>query len=254
MLICLCIIVCQKRSVENVAFTNVSFAATITSIVLAVVSIVFSIISSNGVSGNLSGIANIERNIQEQMVRFGEIGKRMQLALKTSSDQLTKVNEKMGQVNLEIEKLSEWNKPPRATSDKDGKSYSIKNNSINGNLILYSCNKLFEKGLFNTEFDIFSILSDKMEESYLQGYIVALNGSLHNFIAKSDGKKISLKKYDPKDFSGIDSYFGGADFIKRFTNKELQEEVLQYVSEIDAAIDDLKASSQTKVKEEGDKS
>lgn len=59
--------------ISRYAFDNFSFASTITSIVLAVVSIVYSIQSGNSSSDQLNGVRDIERNITKQLNNFSEL-------------------------------------------------------------------------------------------------------------------------------------------------------------------------------------
>lgn len=66
----ICVLCIIPGRINDEAYQNFSFAATITSIVLAVVSIVYSLQSGLSSVGQLNSIKNIEYNINEEIKRF----------------------------------------------------------------------------------------------------------------------------------------------------------------------------------------
>lgn len=66
---------CKGRISEN-AFQNVSFAATVSSILLALISIVLSMNAANTTSNNLGSMSELERKLNESLDRLDEIRER----------------------------------------------------------------------------------------------------------------------------------------------------------------------------------
>lgn len=67
---------CKGRISEN-AYQNVSFAATVSSILLALISIVLSMNAANTTSINLGSMSELERKLNESLDRLDEIRKRI---------------------------------------------------------------------------------------------------------------------------------------------------------------------------------
>lgn len=67
---------CKGRISEN-AFQNVSFAATVSSILLALISIVLSMNAANTTSNNLGSMSELERKLNESLDRLDEIRERI---------------------------------------------------------------------------------------------------------------------------------------------------------------------------------
>lgn len=87
------IIILTKGVICDAAYTNVSFAATISSIVLAVVSITVSISSAQGISANLGEMAKIEQRLAENIEHTKFIEHKVDASNKLIA-QLTKNGEK----------------------------------------------------------------------------------------------------------------------------------------------------------------
>lgn len=65
--ILLCWILTSRNAISEHAFDNFAFAATIVSIVLAVVSIIYTIHSGAGVTNSIGILKNVEDNISGQL-------------------------------------------------------------------------------------------------------------------------------------------------------------------------------------------
>lgn len=70
MIVCFC-----KGRISEDAFQNVSFAATVSSILLALISIVLSMNAANTTSGNLGSMSEIESKLNTSLNRLDEISK-----------------------------------------------------------------------------------------------------------------------------------------------------------------------------------
>ncbi len=68
LIICFC-----KGRISEDAFQNVSFAATVSSIILAVISIIISLIASNTTSSNLGSMSEVERKLNDSLLRLQAI-------------------------------------------------------------------------------------------------------------------------------------------------------------------------------------
>lgn len=97
-LILLFVILLFPFGVSRYAFDNFSFASTITSIVLAVVSIVYSILSGNSSSDQLNGVRDIERNISSQLDNFSDLEEKMKKTIEDVQRGVSEVKE--GQANV----------------------------------------------------------------------------------------------------------------------------------------------------------
>lgn len=73
MIVCFC-----KGQISDVAFQNVSFAATVSSIILAVISIVLSMNAANTTSNNLGSLSEVERKLSDSLFRLDNISKALE--------------------------------------------------------------------------------------------------------------------------------------------------------------------------------
>lgn len=89
LLIILFVLLIAPGRISEDAYHNFSFAATITSIVLAVVSIVYSIQTGMSSLGHMTRIRDIEENISEEVQKFSGIDEAIRQAI-------SPLNQKMG--------------------------------------------------------------------------------------------------------------------------------------------------------------
>lgn len=203
-LICIGVIICQKESVCDTAFTNFSFAATITSIVLAVVSIVFSIKSDTGMSDSLGTIKGVEDNIQRQLRQFDNLEKRI-------IEKIESTNNTMGSTvsNAVADAVSSAftnAKPSNVNKGETGK-YNVGKSSIAGNLILYTFLKAF-KANKKTGIDLHSLIP-YLSTDYINGFVDAVNSSNddNHISLELLGDKINIIQLDEVYFNSVELLF-----------------------------------------------
>lgn len=242
-LICIGVILCQQKAVCETAMTNFSFAATITSIVLAVVSIVYSIISGTGVNENLGSIQSIEGKIREQLESFQQLGDSIARRVALSNDQLSQeVKETNKQLSDVKKQLNEWEVASKAPAGNNQGGFDVMNNSFFGNLMLYVCFKLNSIGYKNKPVNIVQLISPNLDPNYIMAFFVALSGALgEKCIVIADGNEIKLIEFDPSFFLGIDTYFTSQDFKER-AGGNIEKEITEILKNINTFISGLNDS------------
>lgn len=169
-LILLFLILLFPHGVSRYAFDNFSFASTITSIVLAVVSIVYSIQSGNSSSDQLNGVRDIERNISSQLDSFSDLEGKLKKTIEDVQRGVSEVKE--GQANVKNSLDSLLLQAQNPIGDQKGEQGKfIEYNSLIGNVLLYICALSYE-----TKLPIPGKIILKINDnySYCYGYLVAL--------------------------------------------------------------------------------
>ena len=69
--ICILVVLCSSR-ISDEAFQNFSFVSTVVSIVLAVVSILFSIWTSRGINDSFGNLRGLKTELQDEMSKISE--------------------------------------------------------------------------------------------------------------------------------------------------------------------------------------
>lgn len=109
-LICLIFIlttlVIMPGRINDNAYQNFSFAATITSIVLAVVSIIYSIQSGLSNVGQLNAISDIENKISHEISKFSDIDDKIRSALSPIASQVGDIKQTQDNLHTEFLKIS----------------------------------------------------------------------------------------------------------------------------------------------------
>ena len=127
-------IVCKE------VLTKFEFAATITSIVLALVSIVYSMNSGQGISENLGSM----RNASEKIGNVGDKLETLQTSLQTEILHLSSLEQKMQALHDKTDKTNEMivelgqNKDIPTSDGVEGK-FDFSSSSITGLIIIYAC-------------------------------------------------------------------------------------------------------------------
>lgn len=93
--------------VNDDAYQNFSFAATITSIVLAVVSIVYSIQSGLSSVGQLHAISDIEGKISHEIKKFSDIDEKIRNAVSPIASQVGDIKQTQDNLHSELLKISQ---------------------------------------------------------------------------------------------------------------------------------------------------
>lgn len=157
--------------VSRYAFDNFSFASTITSIVLAVVSIVYSIQSGNASSGQLGEVRDIEQTISSQLESFSDIEGKLKKTIEDVNLGVSEVKNGQADVQSSIEKfMSQVN--TSSSGEVEEKTSFIEQNSLIGNILLYICALSYQ-----TKRPLPGNIIAKMNDnySYCYGYLVALS-------------------------------------------------------------------------------
>lgn len=134
-------IVCEE------SLMKFEFAATITSIVLALVSIVYSMHSGQGISENLGSM----RNASEKIGNVGDKLETIQTSLQTEITHLTNLEQKMQALHDKTDRTNQLineiglNNNITSTSGNEG-NFDYENSSVSGLIIVYACSLAYKKG------------------------------------------------------------------------------------------------------------
>lgn len=141
----ICWVISCKQQISDVALQNFSFAATITSIVLAVVSIVYSIYSGAGMSGSVSLMQDAENKIRIQVDKLDNIDTKIFDAVRTGNSVL---ENKVDHIKQQIQPISEslYKIDNSDTSAKSNTIIDINKMSVYGLILLYICYKSLQTG------------------------------------------------------------------------------------------------------------
>lgn len=225
------VLIVPDRVSEN-AFENFSFASTITSIVLAVVSIVYSIYAGNASSAQLNNVREIDAEIKKQLDGFGHIEENVSKLLDGGMSKLQDDVKKLSDGQTQItNKINDLGKNVESKNDASGNAtLSFADNSTFGDLLLYACalsnekSKPLPKEIFDEEI---------ADYNYWFGYLVALQMSLPDKIKLSShnegGTPLSalVIKFDTAVFGTASSLKaklsahikeGSSDSIKKYLN------------------------------------
>ena len=183
--------------VSDNAFQNFSFASTIVSIVLAVVSIVYSLWSGQKSSNQYLSMAHIESKIDEQLKGFEHIEESFIKKLNPINEQIEQIKDNQTQTRKSVDRMNDLlgNQNPNIQTQGD-KKYNVDGNPIYAELSLYIfAQACATKIIVNTD-AINEILG-----KYWTGYMVALSRSIPALLGYdivSGG--VGIKSYDSSSF------------------------------------------------------
>lgn len=213
-----CIIICQEYAVCETAFANFSFAATITSIVLAVVSIVYSIMSGIFSNNQMSGIREIETRIGSELNNFRSLDEKIRKSvddiLKPIRDQMNDLHKDQVGMRQSIDTLiNTKSSGSQDTGTGNPQKFSFKNNSQWGNVLIYACSLSFnkKKPLPKAVFDKYSAAFTH----YFFGYMVSLSTIMPTYFGYSNGNDPTGSIITVFD----EGYFGKQDDIKKIVSE-----------------------------------
>lgn len=103
--------------INEYAFNNFSFASTVVSIVLAVMSIVYTFQSGQSSADQLSHIKDIEGRIHQEINRFSDIDEQKTRALKPIGDSIGDIRQQTSDINKSIKDNLLFATPPSDTND-----------------------------------------------------------------------------------------------------------------------------------------
>lgn len=221
--------------VTEEAFSNFSFASTITSIVLAVVSIVYSIQSGLSSGEQMANARDIEREIKDQLEKFtsleDRIGKKVNECFSPLLKEVSNLHDGQIDINKKIDVFQErFAKMP--SSDKKNLNegqFNIEHNSTLGNICLYCCLLSQEKGKPINR----SLFYDSdTAYNYVYGHVVALSSAFDDKIsceAPDDSSNFTVKTFDKE-------YFGDKTKIRNIiisSDSETKSETESFLNKID---------------------
>lgn len=213
-----------KGVISETAFQNFSFAASVVSIVLAVVSIVYSMKSGAGVAGSVDILQEAGRDIRENVKALDGLEDHIVSAVQEGFESL---GGKIDTVKNQIEPLLqsanansqvvEGNTPTKFLID-------IERNSNYGNVILYICLKAFEtKKSWNID------IMGSENKDYVWGYLVAMSSIpsvTFSYEYDTESNLVSSCSFDPsKNMPTKD------DILKLLKKRETYEKLLKSLIE-----------------------
>lgn len=176
----MCWIISATAEVSSATLQNFTFAATIASIVLAVVSITYSIYSGAGMSGSIGVMQSAEEEIRKQVTALQNIDDRIMSAVKEGNSSLA---EKVDSVAQQIQPLQSMGLQASVSSKDSTMLFDIEHTSLFGMYIIYACLK-WEETHKSWPLDILGNES----RLYVYGYLIALSSMpALKFSVKIDG-------------------------------------------------------------------
>lgn len=199
--------------INNDAYTNFSFAATITSIVLAVVSIVYSLQSGLSSAGQLSSIKDIEGRISEEINKFSGIDESIRKALNPLSEdvkalQVSQNDIQKAQDTLHAELQQYFNSNETIeVSLSDGKTISIVGPAIMY-VTMYAAIKSKETGMDMPYHKFAEFVGPQAR--YCEGLLDGIAALHPEKLSVAQGSRVSRKKVTSFDTT----YFGTLEYWK----------------------------------------
>jgi len=201
-IICAIIMICTlciiPTCVSSTAFQNFSFASTIVSIVLAVVSIIYSLWSGQKSNNQYTGISNIERKIDEQLQGFSHIEQSISEKLnpiKNSFDQLT---EDQTKTRSEIQELKSLLGDNHTKISHNSDKYNLNSYPTYANIALYALclSNLTSKA-------VPANILEKTIGNYWIGFMVAMSRQQSDKLKYTpQGDSVIITTYDMTFFPG----------------------------------------------------
>lgn len=250
LLVCLFIILVTPCHVSDEAFHNFSFAATITSIVLAVVSIVYSFYSSGGLTMSIGEMKQVEQELEDEIRNIPDLKNHVSQTVddlknnilraldenRQASDSKTEklfesFNNEMSKYRANSEKGNEDKNESGGQSESEHFNYSY--NSILGNLLVYV---LYKSWTTKRPFNISSIsqIISQSGVDYLKGYLVALamNTDKFRYVNDETFTTITVKELDS-------AYFDLDKIKKQIIDSRDKEETKEDYKNKMKAVDDF---------------
>lgn len=141
------LLVIYPGRINEYAFDNFSFASTVVSIVLAVISIVYTFQSGQSSSDQLGHIKDIEGRIHQEINRFSDIDERITKALKPIGDSIGDIRQQTSDINKSIKDNLLFATPP---SDTDGNASTsnvdIRTLPLMFCIVFYICQRCVDTG------------------------------------------------------------------------------------------------------------
>ena len=208
------------NKISDVAFQNFSFASTVVSIVLAVVSIIYSLWSGKSSNSQYDSIRHIEKQIDNQLDNFTKIEQSIVANIGPIKEQVERIKDDQTKTNTKIDNfMSMYDVKNQPKANNSGK-FDNGNNTTWGALTLYACMKAFD-----TKKPIPEDLMEKFTKSYWSGFLVAISKVMPDKMAyEYSRKQVFIKKFE-KSFWGTEN-----EIKKRLgdSEKEMIEQINHY--------------------------
>lgn len=202
------------EKISDVAFQNFSFASTVVSIVLAVVSIIYSLWSGKSSNSQYDSIRHIEKQIDNQLDNFTKIEQSIVANLVPIKDQVQQIQDDQTKTNSKLDNFVSMYNAQSSSSVKETGTFDNAHNTEWGALALYACLRSFE-----TSKPIPRDIMEKITGSYWSGFMVALSKILPEKISYNfQNSQVCIKKFDK-------SYWGTAENILKKINNKRKEEI-----------------------------
>lgn len=207
---CLVVILILPGRICEEAYTNFSFAATITSIVLAVVSIVYSLQSGLSSVGQLNSIKDVEVSIKNELQKFSDIEgaiKKVIDPIETSMGEIkrttTDIKNQTGEISKKMSEEVLWGKQQGEMISEGRESNSAENANWPSMfyLIFYMCQQSCKKKII-LPYSIFVSYFKKEYWFYCLGVIkgIAIFKPEALEIEVESNRELKILKYNESEF------------------------------------------------------
>lgn len=205
--------------VSDDAYQNFSFAATVTSIVLAVVSIVYSLQSGLSSIGQLSSIKEIEGNISEEISKFSGIEETIRQALTPLSNKMGDLQKTQDTFSERVSELSTKFEQAESTNSTETTQRILGSEIMY--VTLYAALKSHETGM-DMPYHIFAKFVGG-QAKYCEGLIDGLAAICPDEINVEQGSKSSRKKVDKFNTERLGDQEYLSQKISEIKDKKLSE-------------------------------
>lgn len=220
--------------INNDAYQNFSFAATVTSIVLAVVSIVYSLQSGLKSSGQMESIRGIEQSISNEIKKFSDIDEKIRQALDPISNQVGDIKKSQGDIKQAQDSLqSEIFKITSMSFGQGENGVKFEGPRILS-VVLFAAARSKEKGMDMPYHKFFKHIG--MQSRYCEGLLDGLAAVQSVKIKVEEGSRPSRKKVTEFDFD----IYGNADTLKRSAIEVADDKTRKLIDDIDDYFSDIK--------------
>lgn len=240
LLIILFVLLIAPGRISEDAYHNFSFAATITSIVLAVVSIVYSIQTGMSSLGHMTRIRDIEENISEEVQKFSGIDEAIRQAISPLNQKMgdmQKAQDTMKQVQDDmLEQVTKFNetKVEATVPQADGSQKSIIGPNILS-LLLYAASLSKERNM-DIPFHEFGRVYGKVQARYCEGLLDGISAINSDKLKVEQGSRVTRKKvtiYDESVLGTKDHWRGETEKLgDDSSTKDLLKRIDEYYSDV----------------------
>ena len=209
--------------VSDDAYQNFSFAATITSIVLAVVSIIYSLQSGLSSVGQLNAISDIEGKISQEIKKFSDIDDKIRDALSPIASQVGDIKQTQDNLHSEFLKISKLE-----ISQGDSSNGKIEGPVILY-VVLYAAAKSRETGMDMPYHKFAEYVG--WQSRYCEGLLDGIAAFCPDRIKVGQGSKTTRKKviaYDERTFGAVNDL---RQKVENIPNQKLSKSLLTSIDD-----------------------